>query len=437
MQKIYLDKNVFDATIERIKYVFDEFDNVVVSFSGGKDSGVLLNLVYVYAKEIGALNKVSMFHMDYECQYSMTTSYVEKCFLEDFPEIQKYWLCLPICAQCAVNITDSYWTPWEITQKNIWAREMPDNKFVINELNVPFEFKLGTLDYDVTLDFCKWFASKNGKTAVMIGIRTDESLNRYRAITGNNKVNIYKNNNYIVGEGDLYNVYPIYDWSVNDIWIANAKFGFDYNKLYDLYYQAGLTVHQMRVASPFNDCAIDSLKIYKIIEPDMWSKLVGRVNGVNFAGIYGGSTAMGWKSITLPKNHTWKSYLEFLLNTLPNETKQSYIDKFKTSIKFWKEKGGVLDDITIRELNECGIPINCETKSNYNTTKIPVRFEEYPDDADVTNFKDVPSYKRMCVCIMKNDHLCKYMGFAPTKKEQALRKNTIDKYRLLNEDKNV
>ena len=39
MEKIYTDKSVYDASQERIAYLFDHFDNVVVAFSGGKDSG--------------------------------------------------------------------------------------------------------------------------------------------------------------------------------------------------------------------------------------------------------------------------------------------------------------------------------------------------------------------------------------------------------------
>ena len=35
---------VFEAAKKRIEFIFSEFDNVYVSFSGGKDSGVLLNL---------------------------------------------------------------------------------------------------------------------------------------------------------------------------------------------------------------------------------------------------------------------------------------------------------------------------------------------------------------------------------------------------------
>lgn len=156
--------------------------------------------------------------------------------------------------------------------------------------------------------------------------------------------------------------------------------------------------------------------------------MVGRVKGVNFSGIYGGTTAMGWKSIKLPEGHTWKSYMYFLLDTLPEEVRQNYLNKLETSIKFWREKGGVLDDETINELKQLDIDFEVGEKTNYKTTKKPVTFKEYPDDLDVTNFKLVPTYKRMCICIMKNDHLCKYMGFSQTKAETKRRREAVEKY---------
>lgn len=426
--KIYSDKNVYEAAQERLKYIFDTFENVLVAFSGGKDSGVLLNLAYDFAKSNNMLDKLAMYHLDYEAQYTETTKYVAECF-RAYPGIKKMWICIPVTVPCAVSVTESYWIPWDSAKKNIWAREMPNSEHVINVDNAPFKLIPGTADYTFQSDLNEWFADQYGSTAVLIGIRTDESLNRYRAIASDKKVHTYNNKSYLVGNSHVCSAYPIYDWSVEDVWIANAKFGYTYNKLYDLMYQAGLTIHQMRVASPFLSQGAESLKMYKVIEPNMWAKLLGRVNGVNFAGIYGGTTAMGWKSIQLPAGHTWKSYLEFLLSTLPEDVRNNYTEKFRTSIEFWKNKGGVLDQKTIAELKQCGIKINVGDKTNYRTSKFPVTFDEYPDDADVTNFQIVPSYKRMCVCIMKNDHLCKYMGFTLTKKEQERRKSTIEKYR--------
>ena len=428
MPKIYKDENVYDAAMQRIEFLFEEFEQILVAFSGGKDSGVMLNLCYEYARKNNLLHKLAMYHMDYEAQYQMTTDYVNSSF-ESFDGIRKFWLCLPVAAQCAINMEQSYWIPWEQSKEDIWVRSLPLHESVVHETNVEFPFSAGDHDYDTQTRFNKWFANKYGKTAVCIGLRTDESLNRFRAIASDRKINEYKGETWTNSiESNCTLAYPIYDWTTQDIWVANGRIGFEYNRLYDLFYEAGVPLHKMRVASPFNDSAIDSLKLYKVIDPNTWARMVGRVNGVNFAGIYGGTTAMGWKSIKLPEGHTWKSYLEFLLNTLPKQTRERYVQKFETSIKFWREKGGVLDEKTIQELRIMGISFKVKEETNYNTTKKPVTFREYPDDVDVTDFKVVPSYKRMCICIMKNDHLCKYMGFSQTKAETEKRKRTIEKY---------
>ncbi|WBF53836.1 DUF3440 domain-containing protein [Macrococcoides canis] len=422
--KKYLDINVYEASQERLEYIFNQFDKVLVAFSGGKDSGVTLNLAYDYAMKNDMLHKLAVYHLDYEAQYQMTTDYVTETF-KRLSDIERYWLCLPIKAQSAVSNFEYGWTPWNEDEKDIWVRDLPEYDYVVNEHNVPFHFDKGEWDYDIQKRFTDWY-SEGRRVATLIGIRTTESLNRWRAIKGNHKLENKKQ--WIVKEGNTYKTYPIYDWTTEDIWICNAKFGYEYNKLYDLYYQAGLKIDEMRVASPFNDAAITTLKLYKVIDPNNWAKMVGRVKGVNFSGIYGGTTAMGWKSIKLPEGHTWKSYMYFLLDTLPGEVKQNYLKKLDTSIKFWKEKGGVLDEQTIKELERLDVEFEVGEKTNYKTTKKPVTFQEYPDDLDVTNFKLVPTYKRMCVCIMKNDHLCKYMGFSQTKAETQRRREAVEKY---------
>jgi len=288
-------------------------------------------------------------------------------------------------------------------------------------------------DYEFQEHFSQWLheRKKAKKTCCLVGIRTQESLNRWRAIYSDRN---YKNYNELNWTKEMYknvyNAYPIYDWLTTDIWTANGRFKWDYNKLYDLYYKAGVGIEQQRVASPFLSTAQESLKLYKVIEPHTWGKLISRVNGVNFTGIYGGTTAMGWNTIKLPKGHTWESYMHFLLNTLPEETRANYLDKLSTSIKFWSEKGGVLSSETINKLKKAGVKIEVVKTTNYITSKLPVKMD-YIDEIDIAEAKEIPTFKRMCICIMKNDHLCKYMGFTLTKNEMARRKNIIEKYKSL------
>lgn len=418
-------KNVYELAMERIKFIFDEFDHVYISFSGGKDSGVMLNLALKYLKDNNLNRKITLMHLDYEAQYEMTTKYVAQMEEEFKDYLNIYHVCVPFKVTTCTSMYQSYWRPWEEDKKEIWVRDLPENAMTKNDF--PF-FNENMWDYDFQEKLSTFIHEKENaeKTAVLVGIRTQESLHRWRAIH-KERDTYYKNKNYSKKISDnVYNFYPIFDWKTEDIWVANAKFGFSYNELYDLYYLAGLDINQMRVASPFISEGQETLKLYKVIEPHTWGKLVSRVNGVNFTGLYGGTTAMGWKKISKPDHLTWKEYMEFLLDTLPEETKNNYLSKLETSIKFWKEKGGVLSDEIIQELDE--LEIKYEFGSHgYKTDKKAVKLG-YLDDIDISDFKAIPTYKRMCICILKNDHLCKYMGFSQTKTEMKKRKEAIEKY---------
>ena len=420
--------NVYEKTQERLDFIFKEFDNIYVSYSGGKDSGILLNLCIDYIRLHKLDMKIGVFHLDYEAQYQMTTDYVDQTLSENLDILEIYRCCVPFKVTTCTSMHENYWRPWELSKKELWVSPLPENCLQENDFDF---YKENMWDYEFQEKFSQWIHDKKEakKTCALVGIRTQESLNRWRAIHSDKNTNKYKKVNYTKKMYDnVYNAYPVFDWKTSDVWVANCKFNWTYNKLYDVFHQAGLTIDQMRVASPFISTAQDSLKLYKVIEPKIWGKLIGRVNGVNFTGIYGGTTAMGWRSIKLPKNHTWKSYMEFLLKTLPKQTSENYTKKLETSQRFWRERGGCLSSEVIKKLKDNKIEVTVIETTNYNTTKKPVLME-YVDDIDITEFNAIPSYKRMCICIMKNDHLCKFMGFSLTKEENILRLNAETKFK--------
>jgi predicted phosphoadenosine phosphosulfate sulfurtransferase len=284
----------------------------------------VLNLCIDYIRKHNLNIKLSVFHLDYEAQYQMTTEYVNKTLAENTDILEIYRCCVPFKVTTCTSMHENYWRPWEESKRDIWVRKMPDNCF--KKEDFPY-FKENMWDYEFQERFSQWLhkRKKAKKTCCLVGIRTQESLNRWRAIySDRNYKNYYGLNWTKEMYQNVYNAYPIYDWLTTDIWTANGRFKWDYNKLYDLYYKAGVGIEQQRVASPFLSTAQESLKLYKVIEPHTWGKLISRVNGVNFTGIYGGTTAMGWNTIKLPEGHTWESYMYFLLNTLHDETRANY-----------------------------------------------------------------------------------------------------------------
>lgn len=436
MKKKYNSKNVLQATLERLEYIFSQFENVLVAFSCGKDSGVLLNLAYDYAKERGQLNKLGMYYMDYEADYQETDEFAERCFIQQFNGIRKYWLCLPIHAQCSCSMTDPFWTPWDKDKQDIWVKPLPENPYVIHEDNVPFHFAKGTYGAEVRQDFCKWYSSQYGRTAVLVGIRCDESLNRLAILTSTQRVNMYQGIKYSKAiDENTFSFYPMYDWQTKDVWVANAKFGFDYNKAYDLMYMAGMSPLEMRIASPFHSCGQSTLKLYRALSPNTWGKMVSRVNGVNFMNIYGGTFATGYKNARKPAHFTWKQYCEFLLSTLPEETRNRYIQKFEKSKWHWRVQGGARSEEFIRQLEAEGVPLRRSghgSKScKVNTDKEVIYIDDWFDDTNVSDFKKAPTYKRACIAILKNDVQCIYCGFSRTKSEEAKKKEVIQKYQSI------
>ena len=423
MVKKYTGQNVYDAFQQRMHFIFKEFDNIFVSFSGGKDSGALLNLVLDFQEKYYPDKKIGVFHQDFEAQYTVTTEYVEKTFARLENKAELYWVCLPMATRTALSSYEMFWYPWDDVKKDAWVRPMPQHPYVINMENNPITtYRYKMHQEDLAKQFSRWYriSHNNKKTVCLLGTRAEESIQRYSGILY--KKYGYKGECWIARQfKDVWTASPMYDWLLGDIWHANYLFGYEYNRLYDMYYMAGLKPDQMRVASPFNDYAKDSLNLYRVIDPEIWAKLIGRVRGANFGAIYGKTKALAYRNLSLPKGHTWESYTKFLLDTLPSRLRNNYIKKFNTSIEFWHKTGGGLEEETIQELFDHGYKIKRNGISNYTVMKNSriIFMERIPDHTDdIKSSKDLPSWKRMCYCILRNDHICRFMGFGLSREQK-------------------
>lgn len=382
MPKNYLDIDVLTAAKQRIAKVFDDFPRVYVSFSGGKDSSVMLHLVMEEA--IKRDRKVGVLLVDLEGMYKITIEHIQAMYDLYADHIEPYWVCLPIRLRNAVSVFEPRWMCWEPGKENVWIRQPPPMA-ITDEKFFPF-FRRGMEFEEFVPLFGKWYGG--GKlTACFVGIRSDESLNRYRTIKG--KKSMFEGLQWTTWLGDgLYNIYPIYDWKVSDVWLYNTRYHKPYNKLYDYMHQAGLTPAQMRICQPYGDDQRKGLWLFHVIEPETWARVVARVNGANQGAMYVRETGniMGNIKISKPEGHTWESFAHLLLESMPPQTKDHYEDKIAVFLHWWQAHG-----------YQDGIP----------------------DEADIhlEAAKKAPSWKRVCKALLRNDYWCKGLSFTQTKSE--------------------
>ena len=424
--------NVYDASIARLDFIFANFERIYLSFSGGKDSGVMLNLVLKYMRERGITNKIGVQILDNEANYELSLEFMHSIIQKNLDLLDVYWCCLPITLPCTVSSYAIEWQCWGERDKDRWIRPMLDQPYIVNFQNHPFDFFEEDMSYDEFWDgFAEWYSQ--GKTcANLIGIRTAESLNRFRAIMNERKETMGGMMWTKKNTAHTYNCYPIYDWRTEDIWTANAKFEWEYNKLYDIFYKAGVPVHKMRVASPFMSESKSSLNLYRVIDGHTWAKLCSRVQGANFIAHYG--KQLGYKSLKLPPNHTWKSFTKFLLATLPKEVSGNFKMRFIQSFKYWGRVGRGLESEIIEEMEAAGIPFKKNGLMRHGSqTLTRVQMKRFPDHVDMLSCHNskVASWKRFAITILKNDHTCKYMGLAPTKEQATRQRQIMEKYKTI------
>lgn len=323
---------------------------------------------------------------------------------------------------------EPFWTPWDPDQQDKWIRQYPDFPCITANNNI-FEFFKKYMEFEVFVQkFGQWYA-QDKKTACLVGIRSDESLNRFRTIALKEK-GMLNNLNWttkILGNEELYNCYPIYDWTTEDIWTANGKFNWEYNSLYDMFYKAGIPLSNQRICQPYGDDQRIGLNFFRVIEPETWAKVVNRVSGANFGNIYAGKSILGYRKVTLPKGHTWKSYTKLLLATLPTEVANNYKHKFIKFMRYWYRVGSVVpknsslpdEAVATDRISNRGQKGKALTVYKKIPDSMPSHFEAR---------KLGPSWRRMAICILKNDQLCRSLSFAPTKKQRDRMQSLLEKY---------
>lgn len=399
--KIYKDINVYDAAINRYDIVLNEFDNYYVSVSGGKDSSIMLQLMAQEARKYG--KKFSVLYIDLEAQYQATIGHINALIDSTKDVVENwYWCALPLSLRNAVSAIQPKWICWDKKDKAKWVREYPTKRndvVLVTEDSLPngWDWFFRGMEFEeFILWFAKWFnETHGGKTAAGIGIRSDESLNRFRTIISDKKER-FKNYPWTTRAHcksevlNCWNFFPLYDWRTEDDWTAVAKLNLLFNPIYELMYKNGLSIYEQRLCQPYGDDQRKGLDQYRTLEPETWEKVLNRVEGVNFGNIYCRTSLLGNIKSEKPDSLTWEQYAVFLLESIgmyAPEVRDHYHTKIKTFLQ-WYEKEGISPD-------------------------------QIPDETDkkLESAKKAASWRRIARAIEKNDFWMSRLSFGETKKD--------------------
>lgn len=325
LKQVYMPETVEEAAKRRISYIFDEFENIIVSISGGKDSTVLCWLALQEARKRG--RKIGIFFLDEEVVYQSTIDQVT-WLMNLYPEnTTRLWFQFPFHLTNATSYEEGQLICWEPGKHEIWMR--PKVSYSIQ--HVPWDREKQTVRdknkgfgfYDVLDNF----QASHDHTAFLVGLRATESMNRFRAVAKNpGYKDCFWSTKITRAEGSAA-FYPIYDFNFHDIW----KFIYDnnirYSKIYDYQHKKGMHQAEIRVSSLVHEKSFKSLVELPEFEPKTYDKLVKRVKGIEVGHLYGKDPRM-LRVRKLPKNYkTWREYRDFLLTTYPDASKKTIFKK--------------------------------------------------------------------------------------------------------------
>lgn len=329
LKQVYLPKLVVEATRERISRVFNDFENIIIPISGGKDSTVLVHFALKEANKRG--RKVGLFFLDEEVVYDSTIKQIEY-IMSLYPEnTVQLWLQIEFNLTNATSLTEPYLRCWEAGKHKLWMRSKRAGAIHFP----PWDRETETIrNKDIGLDFYSVldnYRNSRKDTAFLIGLRATESPNRWRAVSKNPGYDdvfwstAQKNGNY--------SMYPLYDWNFHDIWKYIYDEQLQYSKIYDYMYAKGMGIQEIRVSSLIHEKSFKALVELPEFEPKTYDRLLKRVKGISIGNLYGKEGKM-LRVSELPKNFvSWQDYRDFLLATYPDEIKKKiFVNRFEKQL---------------------------------------------------------------------------------------------------------
>jgi len=326
----YKDKNVFDEALDRIRFIYDTHDDVIVSMSGGKDSTTVFNLALMVARERNRL-PLKVLWLDQEAEWQSTVDYVGWVMHLDY--VQPYWFQFPFDFTNSLSNKKNFIRVWDETKEDYWVHPKSD---ISNKENPTKHNRFHKIISDLA-QHC----TDSDNCAVLTGMRIQESAVRRLAIAfGDAKfqgINWCQKKN-----GKIRVFYPIYDFTTDDVWIAIAKNNWKYNTVYDKQYRYGVPKNDMRVSALIHETAWHAVLYLQELEPATYDRFIKRISGVSTFNHLGSEVIVRELPFAFS---SWKEYRDYLLEKI---VKPEYWELFR---KRWE----AYDDDDFYKLNvrEC------------------------------------------------------------------------------------
>lgn len=321
----YLEETVVDAARRRVAFVFDHFETIHVSISGGKDSSVLAHLAILEAQKRG--RKVGLFFLDEEAMYESTIKMIEYWMAFAPESINRLWLQVPFNLTSATSYQDSQLLCWEPGKRKEWMRQKSENNIrqkpwaeADEKLTPGYKW----LDfYGVIANFERCYKG----AAFLVGERAQESPNRRYSVTKHPVTIAGQKVFWATPRGENVILKPIYDWQFSDVWKYHSDNGLKHSRIYDYQFLKGYNINEVRISSLIHERSFKSLCDLPEFEPRTFEKLCRRIKGVPFVQETGKAAKL-FKASKLPKNFTsWIAYRDFLLQTYPVPERRPIFEK--------------------------------------------------------------------------------------------------------------
>lgn len=328
--------------MDRLRWAYQEQQKgrwlAVVSYSGGKDSEVLLQLARRAAADVG-LDKIDVYHVDEEFVLRWTREALER--IATYPDVRLTWLQTPYWTNCSWAGAESWILTWDPECEDRWVWPRHPLGVQCNRVQSWPDALRPSRVYGQTV-------------LALVGIRGRES--RARMLSGFRCWNNDAGMPVRAIKTDDPAAWPLFDWHQADIWKALIELDMPVSSYYDLVWR--LTGHKnTRSSSVHHEFSAKEINMYWLLDPETMQRIERRVGAASAERQRRNYRALLFETMYPPSGYgSWREVFEALAEVIP----ERYAARFRKRIRdewsamcavdalidhdfrLWRFKGGIL-----------------------------------------------------------------------------------------------